>query len=287
MDHAAASPATPERRSPTPGAARKREAIHYLKAAMVEGRMLLHYQPIVTARDSTIASVEALLRWRAPDGEGHELTHLIWAAEHSPVIFRLEHWTLGEAFEAAAAWGRAGAAPPRLNVNLSAREFVRAGLARRLTRKLRAAGLDPRAVALEITETSRMEAFAAVARHLHRFVDMGTEIWLDDFGTGHSSLAWLSHLPVHGLKIPGTFVERVLTETRCQVIVSRVIEMAHDLGLRVAAEGVEAEAQRDFLVEHGCDLLQGYLLHAPMPGDALRALIAGAPGAGSPASGPA
>ena len=245
---------------------------------MEEGRILLHYQPIVTARDSLIASVEALLRWRDPDGEGHGLTPLIWAAERSPVIFKLEHWTLGQAFRAAAAWGQAGAPGPRLNVNLSAREFVRPGLAGRLTRQLRAAGLDPHAVALEITETSRMEAFAAVSAHLHRFADMGTELWLDDFGTGHSSLAWLSHLPIHGVKIAGTFVERVLTERRCQVIVTRVIEMAHDLGLRVAAEGVETAPQRDFLVERGCDLLQGYLLHAPMPEDELRALLAGAPG---------
>jgi EAL domain-containing protein (putative c-di-GMP-specific phosphodiesterase class I) len=285
MDEAATRPATPERRSPTPGAARKREAIRQLKAAMEEGRILLHYQPIVTARDSRIASVEALLRWRAPESEGHGLTPLIWAAEHSPVIFRLEHWTLGEAFRAAAAWAPAGGPRPRLNVNLSAREFVRPGLSGRLTRQLRAAGLDPGAVALEITETSRMEAFAAVTDHLRRFADMGTELWLDDFGTGHSSLAWLSHLPIQGLKIAGTFVERVLTERRCQVIVRRVIEMAHDLGLRVAAEGVETEAQRRFLLEHDCDLLQGYLLHAPMPGDAIVALLAGAPPA--PPSGPA
>jgi EAL domain-containing protein (putative c-di-GMP-specific phosphodiesterase class I) len=275
MERTASPPATSERRSPTPGAARKREAIRHLKGAMEEDRILLHYQPIVTARDSRIAYVEALLRWRAPEREGPDLIGLIRAAELSPVIFKLEHRTLRESFQAAARWRRGGAGEARLNVNLSAREFGRAGLVGRLTRQLRTAGLDPRAVALEITETSRMDAFAAVAEHLDQLIAMGIEIWLDDFGTGHSSLDWLSHLPIHGVKIAGTFVERVLTERRCQVIVRRAIEMAHDLGLQVAAEEVETAEQRRFLVESGCDLLQGFLLHPALPAEELSRVLSG------------
>ena len=281
MASTASPPRTPERRSPTPEAARKREAIRYLKAALQEDRITLHYQPIVGAGDSRIASVEALLRWRDPDREARELTRLVEAAERSPVIFKLEHRALAEAFRAAAAWPGEGGPQPRLNVNLSAREFVRPGLAGRLQRQLRAAGLEPRAVALEITETSRMYEFAAVAGHLERLIATGLEMWLDDFGTGHSSLEWLSHLPLHGVKVPGTFVRRIPAESRCAAIVTRVIEMAHDLGLRVAAEGVETAAQRDFLLERGCDLLQGFLLHAPMPAEALRDLLASEAGPGS------
>ena len=253
-----------ERRSPTPAAVRKREAIRYLKAAMHDGRIVLHYQPIVRADDAVVANVEALLRWRSPDDEGHKLEDLIKAAERSPVIFKLEHWTLGEGFRAGAAWRRAGATGARLNVNLSAREFVSPGLVGRVGRQLRAARLDPRAVALEVTETSAIHEFDLVAQHLDQLIAMGIEIWLDDFGTGHSSLDWLSHLPIHGVKIAGTFVERILAERRCQVIVARVVEMAHDLGLRVAAEGVETEEQRDLLIAQGCDLFQGFLWHAPM-----------------------
>jgi EAL domain-containing protein (putative c-di-GMP-specific phosphodiesterase class I) len=282
MDQAASPPASAERRSPTPAAARKREAIRYLKAAMTEDRVVLHYQPIVTARDTRIGAAEALLRWRGPEGETHALTDLILATERSPVIFRLEHWTLRRAFHEAAGWWRAAGGPPtRLNVNLSAREFVRAGLAGRVLRQLRSAGLEPRAVALEITETSAIEAFDAVAAHIDRFIEAGIEVWLDDFGTGHSSLDWLSHLPIHGVKIAGTFVERILTEDRCRVIVTRVIEMAHDLGLRVAAEGVEQGAQHALLVDLGCDLLQGFLFHPPLPADELARLLApGPPGEG-------
>jgi EAL domain-containing protein (putative c-di-GMP-specific phosphodiesterase class I) len=276
MPRTADPPDAAERRSPTPAAVRKREAVRYLKAAMHEERMVLHYQPIVQADDSAVVYVEALLRWRTLDKEEHTPEELIRAAEQSPVIFKLEHWTLGEGFRAAAAWRRAGAGRARLNVNLSAREFVRPGLVGRVGRQLHAAHLDPRAVALEITETSSIHEFATVAEHLERLIAMGLEMWLDDFGTGHSSLEWLSNLPLHGVKIAGTFVERIPAEARCVAIVTRVIEMAHDLGLRVAAEGVETAAQRDLLAELGCDLLQGFFLYAPMPAQELPAALAGA-----------
>ena len=104
MERTASSAAAPERRSPTPAAVRKREAIRYLKAAMAEGRIVLHYQPIVRARGSGIANVEALLRWKDPSAEDHEPEHLIRAAERSPVIFKLENWILDQAFRDAAGW---------------------------------------------------------------------------------------------------------------------------------------------------------------------------------------
>jgi EAL domain-containing protein (putative c-di-GMP-specific phosphodiesterase class I) len=100
-------------------------------------------------------------------------------------------------------------------------------------------------------------------------MERGLEVWLDDFGTGHSSLEWLSHLPVHGLKVAGTFVERLPSSPRCQAIVTRLIGLAHDLHLRVIAEGVETEAQRDFLAARGCDLLQGFLFSPPLPAQEL------------------
>lgn len=128
-------------------------------------------------------------------------------------------------------------------------------------------------MALEVPETSAIHEFGLVAEHLDQLTAMGIELWLDDFGTGHSSLDWLSRLPIHGLKIAGTFVGRIVAEKRCQVIVARVVEMAHDLGLRVAAEGVETEEQRDVLVAKGCDLFQGFLWHAPMPAEEVGRLL--------------
>jgi EAL domain-containing protein (putative c-di-GMP-specific phosphodiesterase class I) len=273
MDETASPSSARERRSPTPAAARKREAIRRLKQAMAEERFVLHYQPIVGARDGAITGVEALLRWKDGAPETEDLARLVRLAERSPVIFRLQDWTLREACLAAAAWPDPGRAGFRVNVNVSARVLPRSRLVGRLRRQLRSAGLPAGALALEITETSSMEEFAAVAEQLDQMIAMGVELWLDDFGTGHSSLQWLSHLPIHGVKIAGTFVER-LGEERCRVIVTRVLEMAHDLGLRVAAEGVETDEQRGFLVERGCDLLQGFLFHAPVSAEALPGLLA-------------
>ena len=276
MERAPASPAPHERRSPTPAAVHKREAIRRLKDAMQAGRFVLHYQPIVSARDGRVASVESLLRWRTSDQDQDPVTELLQSVESSPVIFKLENWALDHALQAARTWLDAGLTGLRVGVNLSAREFRRADLVRRVRDRLSAAGLPPSALALEITESSSMSDFGAAKDRLERLAAMGIELWLDDFGTGHSSLEWLSHLPTHGLKIPGTFVKRLLTESRCQVIVRRAIELAHDLGLRVVAEEVETPEQRDFLTASGCDLLQGFLFYAPMPAEALAAALAGA-----------
>jgi EAL domain-containing protein (putative c-di-GMP-specific phosphodiesterase class I) len=146
-----------------------------------------------------------------------------------------------------------------------------------VTRRLAAAGLDPSGLGLEITETSRIQDFDAVADEIQKLIEMGIELWLDDFGTGHSSLEWLSHLPLHGVKVAGTFVERLPTEKRCQAIVARVIELAHDFELRVIAEEVETREQRDFLLGCGCDLFQGFLFHAAMPAKKLLRTLARPP----------
>jgi EAL domain-containing protein (putative c-di-GMP-specific phosphodiesterase class I) len=258
-----------ERRSPTPAAARKREAIRRLKQALADDRFVLHFQPIVNAKDGRVASVEALLRWRRPEAEKDDITELLASVERSPVIFKLENWTLDEAFRAARGWQDAGLTGFRVGVNLSAREFPRADLVGRLRGKLARAGLAAGAVALEITETSGMSDFTAAAVQLDRLSAMGIELWLDDFGTGHSSLEWLSRLPAHGLKIAGSFVERLLREKSCQAIVRRVVELAHDLDMRVIAEGVENADQREMLARQGTDLFQGFLFHAAMPAEEL------------------
>jgi len=255
---------------------RKREAIRHLKAAMAEDRLLPQYQPIVGARDPRVVGVEALLRWRDPAREQASVFDLIQSAERSPVIFRLENWTLKQACAAAARWAEAGPPELRVNVNLSAREFPRADLVGRLRHHLTAAGLEGGHIGLEITETSRMVGFDAVATQIERLIAMGIEVWLDDFGTGHSSLEWLSRLPLHGVKIAGTFVERLFTDEGCQTIAAHVIDLAHELGLRVIAEGVETVAQRDFLAGHGCDLLQGFLFHGPLAAPEVARALAGA-----------
>jgi diguanylate cyclase len=276
VDRPLVTAARDERRSPTPAAVHKRDAIRRLKEALAADRFVLHYQPIVDAHDGRAVSAEALLRWRSEDAEQDSVQELLHSVERSPVIFKLENWALDQALRAARGWLDAGLAL-RVGVNLSAREFPRADLGGRLRYRLSASGLPPSALALEITESSAMSDFEAAADRLERLAAMGIELWLDDFGTGHSSLDWLSRLPCHGVKVPGTFVGRLFTDDRCRTIVSRVVQLAHDLGLRVIGEGVETERQRDVLTDLGCDLLQGFLFHAPMPAEELPAALSGAP----------
>ena len=262
-----------ERRSPTPAAHRKREAVRKLKSALSDGRLVLHYQPLAEATTGRVEAVEALLRWNGA-GLDDDLGKLITAAEHSPQIFRLENWTLKQALRAASAWQETPLSSLRLNVNISARGFFRKELAARVLRQAAAASFPPRRLALEITETSALPDLEAVAPQLALLEREGVELWLDDFGTGHSSLQWLSRLPLNGVKIPAAFVCRLPADHRCRVIVGKVLELARELGLRTAAESVETEEQRAFLAERGCDLLQGFLLFPSVPAEDLAQTLA-------------
>ena len=252
-----------DRRSPTAGAARKRAAIETLKEGVAADRIELLYQPIVEPDGVRAVGVEALMRWRK-ESSGPAISDLIFSAERSPVIFKLENWVLDQSFAAAARWREAGVSGLRLNVNLSAREFGRADLVRRLKKRLAVHGLEPAAVGVEITETSAICDFDEVAGQMGVLIGMGFEVWLDDFGTGHSSLEWLGRLPAHGVKVPGALTSRLEEDEKFRTIVCRVIDLAHDLRLRVIAEGVETEAQRDILGRAECDLIQGFLFHAPV-----------------------
>jgi EAL domain-containing protein (putative c-di-GMP-specific phosphodiesterase class I) len=257
-------PSIPERRSPGADNARERESVRRLKAAMAEGRLILKYQPIVSAGDLRPVAAEALLRWRTPRSESDGLGELLAAAERSPVIFDLETWAMDVCFREAASWPAVPSSALRVNLNLSARDVQTGDLMARLEAALAASGLDPRRLTLEITETSAIHAPDDVVRVIERIKAIGPQLWLDDFGTGHSSLAWLSWFPIDGLKVPGMFVDRLPGDRRCVEIVSSVIAMAQRLGLRVVAEGVETEAQLSFLKECHCDDLQGFLLRPPL-----------------------
>jgi EAL domain-containing protein (putative c-di-GMP-specific phosphodiesterase class I) len=262
------------RRSQEPAARRRRESIRRLKDAMAGQRVTVHYQPIVDAKTGRAVSAEALLRWREPDAEPDELPQLVAAAEQSPVIYALERWSIAECFRDGARWQASLLPDLRLNVNLSAREFSRPHFSRVLQRAMRDSGIDPARVTLEITETSSLGDPERASRAMAELKGLGFEIWLDDFGTGHSSLEWLWELPVDGLKIPGTFVGSVTTDAQAAIITSAVVELAHRLAVRIVAEGVETEEQRRWLAAAGCDHLQGYLFHEAVPADHLQQELA-------------
>jgi EAL domain-containing protein (putative c-di-GMP-specific phosphodiesterase class I) len=235
----------------------------------------VHYQPIVDVHSGRPVRAEGLIRWRHPEREPHPLPALVEAVEYSPIIYGLERWVVATCFADAARWQKGSLPALRVNVNLSAREFDRPRFVDRLRAAVRKSGLDPSRATLEITETSAIDHPEAAARMLDDLKKIGFEIWLDDFGTGHSTLEWLWRLPIDGLKVPGTFVQDVTGDARAAAITTALVALAHGLGVRIAAEGVETDDQRRWLADHGCDELQGFLLYQPVPAADLAARLAG------------
>jgi diguanylate cyclase (GGDEF)-like protein/PAS domain S-box-containing protein len=235
-----------------------------LHRAIANGELLLHYQPIVELATGRVQGVEALLRWNHPTRGPVSPGVFIEIAEQSGLILSIGEWALRTACAQVHAQ-RAVSPDLRVAVNLSARQFQDRRLVDEVARALRESGLEPRALELEITETAAMHDAAGTATTLRQLKDLGVRISLDDFGTGHSSLAYLRRFPIDTLKIDQSFVRDMGTDSQATAIVATIISMARSLGLRVLAEGVETAVQRDFLRDFGCDEVQGYLLARPMP----------------------
>jgi EAL domain-containing protein (putative c-di-GMP-specific phosphodiesterase class I) len=235
--------------------------------------LTLVYQPIHDARSGAIWGCEALLRQRRSDGELREASIITEAAEESrgPQLFQLDSMLVKRAYSEAARWN------VRLNVNLSPREFQEGNVIERLTRLVTSCGIDTHKVNLEITETSYIDQPEETMDVLLAIRELGVGLWLDDFGTGHSSLTHLQHFPVDGIKLSGAFVRPLPEDRRCAAIVRSLISLAHELELKVVAEEVETQAQLDFLLELDCDLIQGFLFSRPMTPEAFVRRLASPP----------
>ena len=226
-------------------------------------QLLLVYQPIHDARTREIYAAEALLRQRRESGEIREATIIHEAAEEGPRcdLFHLDSMLVKTAMVDAARWPE----HIRLNVNLSPREFQEGkNVLKRLTELITSCGIATHRINLEITETSYIEKPEETMEVLEELKKLGLQLWLDDFGTGFSSITHLQHFPLDGLKIPGAFVRDLESDPRCRAIVRALISLSKELGLRVIAEEIENEAQLDFLLEHDCELIQGFLFSRPM-----------------------
>jgi len=162
-----------------------------------------------------------------------------------------------------------------LNVNLSPREFEEGNVIERLTAFVTKHGMDTQKLNLEITEMSYIEHPKETVDALQAIKDLGVGLWLDDFGTGHSSLTHLQHFPLDGLKLPGAFIKPLPRDERCLAIVRALLALAHDLGMRVIAEEVEKQEQLDFLLEQRCEYIQGFLFNRPMTSEAFAKLLDG------------
>jgi diguanylate cyclase (GGDEF)-like protein/PAS domain S-box-containing protein len=237
-----------------------------LRHALAHGELQLHYQPQFEPGSLRLVGVEALLRWQHPQQGLIEPERFISVAEQSGLIQTIGTWVIHQACAQARAWLDQGLAPVRMAINVSGWQILHDGLVNTVKEAQRTHGLrsDETQIELEITETvlQTVEPSAAVLQQLRA---LGVRIAIDDFGTGYSSLSMLKQLPIDTLKIDRLFVRNTPEDSDSRAIVSAVISMAHTLGLRVVAEGVETQAQLDFLRDEGCDEVQGYLLGRPAP----------------------
>jgi len=244
-----------------------------LRRALERGELRLHYQP-QTDIAGTFIGVEALLRWQHPDLGLVPPADFIPLAEETGLIEPIGDWVLRTACRDVQAWEAAGLPALNVAVNISPRQFRSGDLAVRLRAILAERGFDPGRLELELTESAVMHDAAAAARVLAEVKALGVRIALDDFGTGYSSLAALKRFPIDTLKIDRSFVADLPGDAEDAAITGTVIAMGHALGLAVLAEGVETQAQLDFLCRAGCDALQGYLLARPLPPAELAGLLA-------------
>ncbi|MGF3024480.1 bifunctional diguanylate cyclase/phosphodiesterase [Methylobacterium aquaticum] len=250
------------------GLQRRRQLGADLRSALAEGQLDVHYQPIVAADGSGLRTCEALLRWRHPREGFVSPAEFIPIAETTGQIRALGAWTLARACTDAAAWP----ADIKVAVNLSPAQFVGDGLVEEVAGALRASGLPPEQLELEITESVLLQDDDATLAILHRLRALGIGTAMDDFGTGYSSLSYLRRFPFDKIKIDRCFVQDLGQEDDSGAIVRATIGLGKALGMVVLAEGVETEAQAAILRGAGCDELQGYLFGKPCPVAELRGI---------------
>jgi diguanylate cyclase (GGDEF)-like protein len=234
-----------------------------LRRAVEGGELLLVFQPVVALHTFETMNVEALLRWRRPDGRIATANEFIPIAEKSGLIHELTGWVLRSAASTAADWRAQGWDRASVAVNVSPPQFFESDFVDQVARTLEATGLPASALELEITETV-VQTGSAVIESLHQLRALGVSIALDDFGMGYSSLTSLEQLPITRVKLDRLLVAGVDTNPRSAAIVRSVVALCHGLGLQVVAEGVERTAQLEFLAQCGPLGVQGYLLAQPV-----------------------
>jgi diguanylate cyclase (GGDEF)-like protein/PAS domain S-box-containing protein len=244
-----------------------------LRQAIERKEFILHYQPKVDLGSGSVHGVEALIRWQSPDLGLVPPLQFIPLLEETRLIEAVGLWAIEQALEDRRQWQLAGLSAPRVAVNVSSQQLNQPGfldqLRDRVTRvEGRNHGLD-----IEVTESMLMTDIESSLKMLVSFRDMGIEIAIDDFGTGYSSLSYLGHMPITTIKIDRSFIVKMTDNANNASIVSTIITLAHSMGLKVVAEGVDSAEQLKFLRLLRCDQIQGYLFSKPLPADGLAELL--------------
>jgi diguanylate cyclase (GGDEF)-like protein len=235
-----------------------------LRQAVARQEFTLHYQPKIGVNGGQVSGVEALLRWHDPEHGIVSPEEFIPLLEDTGLILPVGLWVLETACAQMRAWRDDGIEVPSMAVNLSARQFLQPELDLRVGEIIRRHGLAPEAIELEITESMLMRDPQQAVQILGRLKQLGVRLSVDDFGTGYSSLAYLQQFPLDALKIDRAFISNITSDADDAAIAIAIVNLAHNLNLKVVAEGVETEAQVNFLIQQGCDTLQGFYFAKPM-----------------------
>jgi len=244
-----------------------------LRHALANGEFLLHYQPKVSCVSGKITGFEALLRWQHPQRGLVGPDEFIPALEETGLMVSVGEWVLASACVQAKSWHDAGLGTPSMAVNISGRQIDAADLCETVRSALTASGLAPAHLELELTESQLMKEAEGIIGLLSRLKVIGVHIAVDDFGTGYSSLAYLKRFPIDSLKVDKDFVRDIVADVNDVSITRAIITLAHNLKLKVVAEGVETEGQLGLLIANHCDEVQGYYFSRPLPAEAATALL--------------
>ncbi len=244
-----------------------------LRNALERNEFVLHYQPQVDLKTGKIVGMEALIRWKHPELGMVPPIRFIGIAEETGLIVQIGAWVMRTACAQNKTWQDAGLGKLRVAVNLSARQFGAPDLIAGLESVLADTMLDPDCLEIELTESLFMSDVTPAVELLHRIKSLGVNLSIDDFGTGFSSLSYLSRFPIDVLKIDRSFVADITSDANDAAIVTSIIGLAHNLKLAVIAEGVETLEQLDYLRSHGCDEIQGYFFSKPLPADEFEVML--------------
>lgn len=243
-----------------------------LRKALPKDELILHYQPLVEVEGGRIIGMEALIRWNRPGVGIVQPSNFIPAAEETGMIIPIGEWVLNKACRQNKEWQNAGYPKIKVSVNISPRQFEQSDFVDKVKGVLRTTGLDASYLELEITEDA-IKNVKEAAETLKKLKEIGVTISLDDFGTGYSSLSYLKKLPIDTLKIDKSFISDVTTSEREIALTTAVINMGHNLKLKVLAEGVENEEQLNILRDYKCDVVQGFYYSRPINAEAFEKLL--------------
>jgi EAL domain-containing protein (putative c-di-GMP-specific phosphodiesterase class I) len=249
-----------------------------LRRAVENDQLVLHYQPKLDLAANKVTGVEVLVRWQHPERGFIPPNDFIPFAEQTGYISAITEWVLKRSIAQCAHWHRTGLSL-KMSANVSARDLRQEQVLVKLVEEaLRANELPAALLCLEVTESGLMDDPGSAQSTLRKLRELGVATSIDDYGTGYSSLSYIKQLAVNELKIDRTFVSGMEADQSNAAIVRSTIELGHNLGLTVAAEGVETDHELAELRKHGCDLAQGYLLSRPLAADALEAWLVKQPG---------